>query len=79
MRINRASSGCVLVYVCAVAASACRVAVVGGGVGGAFSAAFLHELLGASTAVDVYAVCCDLFPSRDIKVHWHYNFNALQV
>lgn len=56
MRITRASFGCVLVCVCAVTASACRVAVVGGGVGGAFSAAFLHQLLGASVAIDVYAI-----------------------
>ena len=67
MRTTRASFGCVLVCVCANAASACRVAVVGGGVGGAFSAAFLRELLGASTAVDVYAICRRAVPPKGRK------------
>lgn len=35
-------------------ASTYRVAIVGGGVGGAFTASFLRELIGTSVDIDVY-------------------------
>ena len=44
---------------CAYAAPA-RIAVIGGGIGGAFTAAFLRQELGSSVEIDVYdfRLCC---------------------
>ena len=54
--MRRAALPGLLLCICAAAACACHVAIVGGGVGGAFSAAFLHELLSPSAIIDVYAI-----------------------
>ncbi len=37
-------------------ASTYHVAVVGGGIGGAFTASFLREIIGTSVHIDVYAI-----------------------
>ena len=54
MRNNALRVALSLISCYAATASTYRVAIVGGGVGGAFTATFLRELIGTSVDIDVY-------------------------